>query len=213
MSTLTINDAVKEDAGEYMIKAENDKGVIEFTVNIIIGKASEMEIVESTRTVTVTEQTIVDGEVTESVVKKEETVEKMVDGEVTVDTTVTEAKMTEPTETKVEEIVQEEKVEVVESQEVKAEVKETAVEGKTVETVVESKVEEIEVSTEVEAEPAPEEDTGAPKMELAPKPVVVDVGETIKISCKFTGKNFPLPMLFVDRYHYYSFSLYLECSC
>lgn len=187
INTLRITKAVKEDAGEYTIKAENERGVIEFTVNVIIGKASEIEIIESTKTLTVTEQTIVDGEVTESVVK-EKTVEKSVGGETIVESTVTESETVEAVVSEepkpAEEVVTEEKVEAVESVEVEA--------AKTSESV-EVKSEAVEITTEEKSEEkvevtVEESEAGAPKMEVAPKPVIVDVGETIIITCKFVGR-------------------------
>lgn len=176
VTILSIKDATNEDAGEYMIRAENDKGGFQFTINVIIGKASEMEVVESTKSWTVTEEKVVEGGVVESVITEAKTVEKTVGGEMKIESSVSETKLVDGVEVKaIEEetksAVTEEEVEAVESIEVSA-------------SVEESKVEEVTVEGDEEVEEA---EDGAPTVEVAPEPVCVKVGEQIRLSCKVTG--------------------------
>lgn len=82
-----------------------------------------------------------------------------------------------------ETIIDGEVVERIEKEDTKVEKADDVVETK--KEVVEEVVQQEEVK-EVKAA-KPKEDTKSPKIEVPPEPVEVDVGETIKLSCKVTG--------------------------
>ena len=134
LHVLIIKDSTPEDAGEYTVVAENDHGSFRFTVTVIVGLPEGAEVIkttESKRSVTMVEETVVDGQVVERTVTKEED---------------------EPT------------VAVEKTTEVLAEKKPT------------------EVVTVVQ-----EEEGAAPKFEQPPEPMLVDVGEQIRLTCRVTG--------------------------
>ena len=158
--TLTIKEAVKDDAGDYTVKAVNKFGSFTFTVTVLVGRPEGAKIVETTRTTTSVQETIIDGEVVDRVEKKDVQVDKA--DEVDVEKTMVTA------------TVDEAKVEVSETTAVSA-----------TQEVVEEFVEETKVKeTEVKE---PKEDKRAPKIVIPPEPTVVDVGEMIRLTCKVSG--------------------------
>ena len=168
---LIIKNAKKEDAGDYVIKAENSTGHFTYTVSVVVGKPKDMGVIETSRSMTSVEETIVDGEVKMQKVTKEEKVMETVEGE---------------TITKVASVTEE--VKAIPAEEAKAEVsvqevKEDIVTTETVEETV-GQVEEPASESEEEEE---EEDSGAPTIEVAPEPVCVAIGETICLTTKVTG--------------------------
>lgn len=140
LNILIINDATADDSGEYTVVAENENGSFKFTVTVLVGKTEGAEItkvVESKRSVTVVEETVVDGQVVERTVKEE---------------------------------VSEEVPEV------------------TVEKVVKEEVQQVEAKPEPEVVHVMEEEEGeAPKFVQPPEAMLVDIGETIKLTCKVSG--------------------------
>lgn len=167
LNHLVIADAKAEDRGEYKLKAENSHGHIEYSVTVKVGK--EVVPTEEKEVVSVSAEAV-------------ETVEsKPAEEPIPKDTSVTEIKEEEITK---EEVKPAEKVpELEQKSEVTATVSESV---ETSTTVVETTTTEEKAVVE-EAAVEEVEATGAPVMEVAPKPSVVDVGETITISCKFTG--------------------------
>ena len=157
--SLVIKDATLDDAGDYMVKAENSKGSFNFTVSVIVGKSAPTESVESTHTVKSFCQTIVDGKVVDSSEKEEVSVGK---GGLTT-TSFREEGM--PRSVSVEEVTDKD---------------------------LGASAMEVRQTFTVEEPTSDEEfgdDADGPQIVIAPEPTVVDVGETIKLSCKVTGQR------------------------
>ena len=135
VNILIITDATPDDAGEYTVIAKNENGSFKFTVTVLVGAPEGAEIiktVESKRSVTVVEETMVDGQVVERTVKED----------VSEETPQTTVERRAPVEEPAEEVIQ----------------------------VI-------------------QEEGQPPKFEQPPEPMLVDFGETIKLTCKVTGQH------------------------
>ena len=82
---LIIHDANREDAGEYIALAANEHGSFKYRITVIVAADKEtvkpietkiMKTITTKRTVSVVEETLVDGKVVERTVKNEITEEK-----------------------------------------------------------------------------------------------------------------------------------------
>ena len=198
-----------------MVIAENDYGTFKFTVTVLVGKPEGAEIVtkkiESKSSVKVVEETIVDGKVVERSVKEETedtkpeekamvTEKKTIktDSEVTKDDTVIVVAAVEETKESQTEmkskVTSEDEVslkaktkEVVEVKEPKKEPKKP-VSSSSEESSSEESSSEESSSEESSSEEETDKPKGQPpKFSQPPEPVLVDVGETIKLTCKVTG--------------------------
>ena len=179
---LTIDNARESDAGEYAVEAKNSKGGFTLKVNVVVGKTApapkEAEKVESIQSMSITKtvsSTTEGGTVHETTSESSFTV--MSDSTASAITS-SEGQSTELTlsladEKPAEKAKKAAEVEVVEAktQEASATISETS-EAVTTKEVVEEKA-------------AP----GAPKFDIPPEPVAVDIGGTIKLSCKVTGQK------------------------
>lgn len=193
---LVIMDANTQDAGDYTAIARNDYGSFKFTVTVLVGNTEGAEIVkktvESKRTTKLIEETIVDGKVVDKTVH--EVTEEMPTVSESVDTSVTQ-KITESGsdvalqeeikfETDVQTTRKQSKSEIVTIKEQKT-VKESSVERKIGDEVKMTKKEKI--MTSESSQKISGEEGQPPKFTQPPEPVLVDVGETIKLTCRVSG--------------------------
>lgn len=185
LNILTIIEATKEDEGTYTVIAENKFGSFKFSVTVLVGRPEGAEIIkttESKKSVTVVEETVVDGKVVERTVKEDvsetepETVVETISA--VSEATPTETTVTEKTVTKK---TSEEAVHIKGSKD------------KLAESASALQIVSIEGS---EPESDTDEEGKAPKFVQAPEPVFVNFGETIRLTCKVEGGHKCLLKLF-----------------
>ena len=211
---LIIVDATADDAGDYTIIAENEHGRFKFTVTVLVGRPEGAEIVkktiESKRSVKVIEETMVDGKMVERVVQEDVT-EDVKEDEPKKETVSETTKMVMQETPKTEDVEtafmitlggDTEAVELTGTKTVKTDTsktEETTIKAESTETTMTEEGVVEEKASVTKSKPAETHDVSStdsfiiedagepPKFVVPPEPVFVDVGETVKLSCKVTG--------------------------